>query len=310
MTQLRLFLLSLTLLVLGTTAAAAVLLEPEPSGGSTATSTTTTDAKSVVDLESLSDAELEAICYNLGFQLRETDEVTGAKMNFTHAEYVEAARQCLAVQAQMDEVLDQNPELMAEYLAEVERMKAAELAEQERLLRQIEQLEGELAAATDTPSSDVSVGSAFGVQKVAASQDSDGTVNNITKDEATLSELIETPAGETITSSPNDKEIENTSDVDQGSFIDDDSTTKQIAETSSQSQRRLPPAIQAVLDKYVPPNVQILIRNFWIKIQQDVKQLVKLQIRLVKAFVGHVAQRMEERKAATTAKEATAELES
>lgn len=206
-----------------------------------------------------------------------------------------------------DEVLDQNPELMAEYLAEVERMKAAELAEQERLLRQIEQLEGELAAATDTPSSDASVGSAFGVQKVAASQDTDGTVNNMTKDEATLSELIETPAAETITSSPNDEEIENTSDVDQGSFIDDDSTTKQIAETSSQ---QLPPAIQAVLDKYVPPNVQILIRNFWIKIQQDVKQLVKLQIRLVKAFIGHVAQRIEERKAATTAKEATAELES
>lgn len=199
---------------------------------------------------------------------------------------------------------------MAEYLAEVERMKAAELAEQERLLRQIEQLEGELAAATDTPSSDASVGSAFGVQKVAASHDSDGTLNNMTKDEATLSELIETPAGETITSSPNDKEIENTSDVDQGNFIGDDSTTKQIAETSSQPQRQLPPAIQAVLDKYVPPNVQILIRNFWIKIQQDVKQLVKLQIRLVKAFVGHVAQRMEERKAATTAKEATAELES
>ena len=45
-----------------------------------------------------------------------------------------------------EEILEQNPELMAEYLAEVERMKAAELDERQRLLREIEQLEGEIAA--------------------------------------------------------------------------------------------------------------------------------------------------------------------
>ena len=198
-------------------------------------------------------------------------------------------------------------------------MKAAELAEQERLLRQIEQLEGELAAAattaTDTSSSESSTasgGSAFGVQNVAASQDKVETVNSMTKDDTVLSEeLIDTPAVESISSSPIDIEDEKISDVDRENLMDDEIATKQIGEASTfEPRRRLPPAIQALLDKYVPLSVQILIHNFWIKIQQDVKQLLKLQIRLVKAFAGHVAQLMEERKAATNANEATAGLES
>jgi hypothetical protein len=60
-------------------------------------------ASDSVDLESLSDAELEAICYNLGFELlnKVEDDATGAKVEFSHKDYVEAARQCLAVKEQM-----------------------------------------------------------------------------------------------------------------------------------------------------------------------------------------------------------------
>ena len=55
----------------------------------------------VVDLESLSNVELEAICTKLGFILLDTDETTGESFDLTREEYLEAARQCLAVQEQM-----------------------------------------------------------------------------------------------------------------------------------------------------------------------------------------------------------------
>ena len=87
------------LLALGTTAAGAVLVDSDSSSGSS--TATPNDTKESLDLESLSDAELEEICYKLGFRLHDEDELTGTKKEFTHADYVEAARQCLAVQDQM-----------------------------------------------------------------------------------------------------------------------------------------------------------------------------------------------------------------
>jgi hypothetical protein len=54
----------------------------------------------VEDLEGLSDTELETICTSLGFAVVDADE-SGAKLALTHADYVEAARQCLEVQEQM-----------------------------------------------------------------------------------------------------------------------------------------------------------------------------------------------------------------
>lgn len=60
----------------------------------------TSAQKTVEELEVLSDQELEAICRNLGLALIDTDEA-GNKLSLSHADYVEAARQCLEVQDQM-----------------------------------------------------------------------------------------------------------------------------------------------------------------------------------------------------------------
>jgi hypothetical protein len=78
----------------------ATLAEPQVAAAATTTTSTQSDE---VDLDSLSDAELEAICYNLGFELLNNvdDELTGTKVEFSHKDYVEAARQCLAVKEQM-----------------------------------------------------------------------------------------------------------------------------------------------------------------------------------------------------------------
>ena len=50
-----------------------------------------------IDLHALSDAELEEICAVRGFELLHGEENTV----FTHDDYVEAARQCLAIEQDM-----------------------------------------------------------------------------------------------------------------------------------------------------------------------------------------------------------------
>lgn len=56
-----------------------------------------------MDLHSLSDEELETICSVRGFELYEGEinEDTGNEFEFSHEDYVEAAKQCLAVEREM-----------------------------------------------------------------------------------------------------------------------------------------------------------------------------------------------------------------
>eukprot|EP00980_Cylindrotheca_fusiformis_P018843 scaffold6278_cov105-Cylindrotheca_fusiformis.AAC.2 len=55
------------------------------------------------ELAALSDAELELICLVRGFELVKDhiDEATGEKYELTHDDYVDAAKQCLAVEEEM-----------------------------------------------------------------------------------------------------------------------------------------------------------------------------------------------------------------
>jgi hypothetical protein len=54
--------------------------------------------ESTIDLESLSNSELEAICTNLGFELIDKSK-QGTELS--REDYLEAARQCLAVKEQL-----------------------------------------------------------------------------------------------------------------------------------------------------------------------------------------------------------------
>ena len=99
------------------------------------------------DLETMSDAELEAICTNLGFVVIDQDPETGHPIQLTHTDYVEAARQCLTIEAEMEEILNENPELREEFMQELDRMMQQEQAENERLLKEKERLEKELKEA-------------------------------------------------------------------------------------------------------------------------------------------------------------------
>ena len=55
-----------------------------------------------IDLESLTNEELEQICMMRGFELKkEVDAQTGKPVEYSHNDYVEAARQCLDIEAEM-----------------------------------------------------------------------------------------------------------------------------------------------------------------------------------------------------------------
>ena len=55
-----------------------------------------------IDLESLTNEELEQICMMRGFELKkEVDTQTGKLVEYSHEDYVEAARQCLDIEAEM-----------------------------------------------------------------------------------------------------------------------------------------------------------------------------------------------------------------
>lgn len=82
------------------------------------------------DLESMTIEELEDLCISRGFELvKEIDPDTGAPKEFSKEEYIEAAKQCLEIEAEMEDILQKHPELLEEIQAETEKMKL----EQEKL---------------------------------------------------------------------------------------------------------------------------------------------------------------------------------
>eukprot|EP00978_Attheya_sp_CCMP212_P043563 scaffold286601_cov59-Attheya_sp.AAC.3 len=82
------------------------------------------------DLHELSDGDLENICTSRGFQLvREVDDATGELYVYSHEDFIDAARQCLQMEDEMEQLLREHPELIDEVKAEAQRMEA----ENERL---------------------------------------------------------------------------------------------------------------------------------------------------------------------------------
>lgn len=227
-----------------------------------------------------------------------------------------------------DTILAENPDLMAEYKEEIERMKAAELTEQSRLLREVDRLETELAAASSSSSGAGSTGTktttafvgntrtAAGSGADAASQKDESPIPaslpSSTDDETSTTVTADVPVDTTktqksgttikrvtVTESGIVKESTTTDNV-----VDDDASpsevgdgsisTEVLSESSSSSSLQLPPFLQEALDKYIPKSAQVLIGNILTKIKHDLIQLLKLQFRLAKALVGQIHQRIED----------------
>jgi len=97
-----------------------------------------------VDLHALSNDELVAICTDRGFELvTDVDDATGEPLSYSHDDYVDAAHECLQLEAEMEEYLasnQSNPNMLKEMEDERDRM----LLEQEELERQLKEARGQL----------------------------------------------------------------------------------------------------------------------------------------------------------------------
>jgi len=107
------------------------------------------------ELEDLTDEELEEICTSRGFELIKTGErdgnddslssesSTAMTSSFSHKDYVDAARQCLEIEAEMEEILKQNPTIANDIEEESKRISM----ENQRLQEERFRLEQQLAEA-------------------------------------------------------------------------------------------------------------------------------------------------------------------
>jgi hypothetical protein len=94
------------------------------------------------DLQALPDDELETICLVRGFELLkdEVDPNTGEVYKLSHDDFVDAAKQCLAIEKEMNDLLEAHPELREELEDEIKAMQeeqAVRRAELESLKRQL-----------------------------------------------------------------------------------------------------------------------------------------------------------------------------
>jgi hypothetical protein len=96
-------------------------------------------------LDTLSEAELRQICHQRG--LDTTEDEYG---NWTHADFVQAARRCISFEKEMQAILADHPELAAELESEIVRMQQAKErleAERASLIMEKELLERQLRDA-------------------------------------------------------------------------------------------------------------------------------------------------------------------
>ena len=94
-------------------------------------------------LDDMTDIELEKICTSRGFELvREYNATTGEPLEYTHQDYVDAASECLQIEADLEEILTSHPEILEDVKRESERM----MQERDRLQEQLNQIQSEESA--------------------------------------------------------------------------------------------------------------------------------------------------------------------
>lgn len=92
------------------------------------------DEESVEEyLNGLSVSELEEICTSRGFSLQ--PEEGFSKDEYTHEDYVDAAIQCLAIEAEIEAAIEENPEILDQLKEEAERMQQEKEELEAELLR-------------------------------------------------------------------------------------------------------------------------------------------------------------------------------
>jgi len=93
------------------------------------------------NIQTLTDVELEQICTSRGFELvKDIDKETGEAKEYSHTDYVDAAKQCLAMEAEMEQILSENPQMLDDIEAEAKKMRE----EKVRLERELAEAKSKL----------------------------------------------------------------------------------------------------------------------------------------------------------------------
>jgi hypothetical protein len=184
-------------------------------------------------------------------------------------------------------------------------MKTAALAEQERLLTRKRELELELeSSSNNSTESVIEAKYPFGIPTAAIEN---ATNQNLSlpssHDDESTQESISIP--DTVSESPYQNEttaINVTVNAIESSMDDENSMQEEVSSTpAAESKISLPPVVKEFLDKYIPPSIQLALRNMAIKIYKDTLRLLRLQLRICRALVGQLRQRIDEYKAAKKA---------
>ena len=229
-----------------------------------ATAETGSDDEQEVDLASLTDEELEEICTSRGFEVvKEKDEETGEFKKYSHEDYINAAKQCLDMEAEMEAILNENPELIKEIEAEAERMRQ----ENERLENEIknminDNIDGDQAADEQVDKNDDSNES----ETEAAEESTDGETT--TKDNGNV--VIEEDSDEVL-DLDSGKSYEPTKDTSTDASVEEiptedisfTSITREVKDQMIKDFNRvadllLPPQLRGPLKKALEPIVQVV----------------------------------------------------
>lgn len=88
------------------------------------TAETVSEIDAEISLESMSNEELESLCTSRGFELVKELDQSGVEGEITREDYIDAARQCLEIESEMEKILEEHPHLLDEIEAEAAIMKS------------------------------------------------------------------------------------------------------------------------------------------------------------------------------------------
>jgi len=230
------------------------------------------------DLHTLSDKELEEVCIMRGFELyREMDEETGEEYQFTHEDYVEAAKQCLAVEREMNEILAEHPELLEELHSEVNHM-----------VEEKKRLDEKLAAAKAEQEEGGTSGSITDEGETIAEQGTSVDGNNA--DEVDNDETTTTAkSDETDTATIPSEQTEGVEDIN----VDEDDATTETAATAevkndddtTTTNTQMAQQQQQQAQSQLQQKLQSLSKTITARLHQEFGQKIKILTRLVEEKV-------------------------
>mmetsp|Transcript_18069 Transcript_18069/g.51736 ORF Transcript_18069/g.51736 Transcript_18069/m.51736 type:complete len:405 (-) Transcript_18069:270-1484(-) len=134
-----------------------------------------------IDLTTLTNDELVAICTDRGFELVfDLDDATEEPLVYAHEDYVDAARECLKLEAEMDAFYEENPDMLGEMEEERVRM----MKEQEELEQKLKEAQDKLDKEKARQSSDSSAFVKKTKQEEATGGDETDDNDNVSNEES------------------------------------------------------------------------------------------------------------------------------